>query len=170
MNKHLFYFVSFLYSWNMMWNTTLPEMCLEELRSVLFRRSQECSLSQKNINSFVQLERSWESLAVSDPCQGSFEMLGWKTASAISESPRESRRAGIGLHADKWGQGMSVWREEVKLSPSPSFPPSPGSCHQSLQTNKPFLPAFRDLIWPGAGRYKQIITEAVVFQEFINKG
>lgn len=128
-------------------------MCLEELRSVLFRRSQECSLSQKNINSFVQLERSW-SLAVSDPCQGSFEMLGWKTASAISESPRESGRAGIGLHADKWGQGMSIWREEVgALPPVRHSLPSPGSCHQSLQTNKPFLPAFRDLIRPGAGRY-----------------
>ena len=154
MNKHLFYFSKFfcIHETESM-ASALPEMCLEELRSVLFRRSQECSLSQNNINSFVQLEKSW-SPAISDPCQGSFEMLGWKTASAMSESPWESRRAGMGLQADEWGQWMRVWREEVGTLPRLRHPlPSPGSCHQSLQTNKPFLPAFRDLIRPGGGRY-----------------
>ena len=137
MNKHLFYFSKFfcIHETESM-ASALPEMCLEELRSVLFRRSQECSLSQNNINSFVQLEKSW-SPAVSDPCQGSFEMLGGKTASAINESPWESRRAGMGLQADEWGKGWASGERRWVLSPH-SVTPSPhqgAAIRASRQTN-----------------------------------
>lgn len=137
MNKHLFYFSKFfcIHETESM-ASALPEMCLEELRSVLFRRSQECSLSQNNINSFLQLEKSW-SPAVSDPCQGSFEMLGGKQplpSMNLLENPEGLAWACRQTNGGKgWASGERRW----VLSPH-SVTPSPhqgAAIRASRQTN-----------------------------------